>query len=118
MRLFIFLLTTLLFLTSSGQGAEAAPRPLSSLSGSELHRMCSSAYDTDYGFCAGYVSAVAHVLLDDSVGGYRACNHAQVKSQQYVDTFVLFAGKFPDQLDADAGVAVAAALARAFPCQE
>lgn len=112
----LVLLTTVLLLCSSG-GAHGADRQISVLSGAELARMCSSAYDTDYGFCAGYVSAVAHVLLTDSVGGYRACNHAQVKSQQYVDTFVLFAGKFPDQLNADAGITVAGALARAFPCQ-
>lgn len=113
---FALLLSALFLSFLMTTGSQAASRQLSDFSGADLARMCASTYDTDYGFCAGYVSAIANTLLTDTIGGFRACNHAAVKSQQAVDTFVLFAKNFPNELQGDANVAVAASLARAFPC--
>lgn len=102
----------LLALASPSKAGEPA------FSAAELAELCISKYDTDYGYCAGYVSAVAGLLLKQSVGGYSACSFERVKSQQFVDIFKTYADIFPDHMKLDADVAVAAALARAFPCKK
>lgn len=96
--------------------AAVPPAAAGPLSAAELHGMCTSASDVDYGYCAGYVSALSHTLLTQKIGGYSACNQTNVRSQQLVDTFNSWAEVFPDRLNTDADSAVAAALARAFPC--
>lgn len=83
----------------------------------ELARMCRSTHDTDYGYCAGYVTAIAHMMRDNiSLSGYRACRHDSVRSQQYIDIFNTYLELYPDSMPREAAVVVAAALARAFPC--
>lgn len=77
--------------------------------------MCGSTSDVDYGFCGGYVTAVADALL--AQGGGIACNHAHVKSQQYIDAFRAYAELFPGRMTGDARAAVEAAIGRAFPCR-
>lgn len=63
------------------------------LSAAELMQMCSSTHDVDYGYCAGYITAIADQMLSTgTAGGERACNHAGVRSQQYVDVFRSFRG--------------------------
>lgn len=116
MRIVTLLTTVLLLFAPLASAGAAVPAHSSGFSAADLQRMCSSPHDTDYGFCAGYVSAIAHALLTDSVAGYRACHHEQVRSQQYVDTFTLYAKKFPAEMNADAATVVSAAIARAFPC--
>lgn len=98
--------------------APAAATSQNSLSGVELYKMCASKYDTDYGFCAGYVSAVANLLESESVAGFRACNLGIVRSQQFVDIFKAYAETFSGNLNAEANAVVAASLARAFPCHQ
>lgn len=111
MRILIAFL--LLFaVTIPAQASTQAPH----FSGTELQQMCSSKYDTDYGYCAGYVSAVANLLLTESVAGFRACNLEPVKSQQFIDIFQSYAELFQSNLGGEAKEVVAAALARAFPC--
>ncbi|TAL35940.1 MAG: hypothetical protein EPN97_06785 [Alphaproteobacteria bacterium] len=90
----------------------------SRLTASQLNEMCSSAANLDYGYCAGYVTAVADELLYGSVGEYRACNHAAVRSQQYVDIFKNYVASYPESLSKPADLAAAAAFARAFPCSQ
>ena len=88
------------------------------LSASELMQMCSSTHDVDYGYCAGYITAIADQMLSTgTAGGERACNHAGVHSQQYVDVFRSFAEIFPERLQDQAERTVAASFARAFPCR-
>ena len=87
------------------------------MTGAELHTMCTSASNLDYGFCAGYVTAVADALHGASVAGYRACGHDGTRSQQLIDTYNAFADMFPGNLQDSADAAVAASLARAFPCR-
>lgn len=87
------------------------------LAASDLARLCSSSSDVDYGYCAGYITAIADGILSaGSIGGYSACNHAHVRSQQYIDVFRAYAEIFPGKMNGDAETAVAAALARSFPC--
>jgi hypothetical protein len=107
--------TVLLFAAAT---AQAKPHEMQqpSFSGHELFQMCGSTYDTDYGYCAGYVAAVANTMLSESVAGYRACNFGAARPQQFVDIFKRYGANYNDSLQGEANTAVAAALARAFPC--
>lgn len=82
----------------------------------ELYEMCTSSYDTDFGYCAGYVTAIAHTMTQQPVGGHQACNFSFVRSQQFVDIFKTYSEQFRDSMDTEAGHVVAASIARAFPC--
>jgi len=82
----------------------------------ELLKMCNSTYDTDYGFCAGYISALANALLTGPVSDEAACSHGPVRSQQLIDIFRAYAELFPEQMPGPAAKTVSAAIARAFPC--
>lgn len=116
MRHFITTSLIILSLLSVAPAARASNDATIQFSGVELYKMCASKYDTDYGYCAGYVSAVANLLLTESVSGYRACNLSMIRSQQYVDLFKKYAESFPSSLNDEANTAIAASLSRAFPC--
>lgn len=88
------------------------------MTGHELLAMCSSRYDTDYGFCAGYVSGIANAMLAGPVSGERACSHGPVRSQQLIDLYRSYAEVFPENLRGAAAKNVAVAIARGFPCPE
>lgn len=88
------------------------------MTGHELLTMCNSRYDTDYGFCAGYVSGIANALLAGPVSGERACSHGPVRSQQLIDLYRSYAEIFPENLRGAAAKNVAVAIARGFPCAE
>lgn len=88
------------------------------LTGRELLRMCNSTYDTEYGFCAGYVSAIANALLSGTVSGERACSHGPIRSQQLIDIYRGYADVFPENLKGSAAKNVAASIARGFPCPD
>jgi hypothetical protein len=82
----------------------------------DLANLCVAKSDLDFGYCTGYIMAIADKMVDNQIGPYRACNHAQVRPQQYIDVYRSYAEIFPETLRGDAETAVAAALARAFPC--
>ncbi|MEZ0222951.1 MAG: Rap1a/Tai family immunity protein [Alphaproteobacteria bacterium] len=107
----IVFVAALLLITGAAQAADH-----SRLTASQLNEMCHSESNLDFGYCAGYVTAVADELLYASLGEYRACNHAAVKSQQYVDIFRNYVASYPEALGKPADLAAAAAFARAFPC--
>lgn len=88
------------------------------LSGNDLLSMCNSKYDTDYGFCAGYVSAIANAMLISPVSGERACSHGPIRSQQLIDLYRSYAELFPENLRGAAAKNVAVAIARGFPCND
>jgi len=118
MQKHIFTVFALALLFCFASPARATDPGSGALSAGDLHGLCTSSSDIDYGYCAGYVSAVAHVLLDQPVGGVRACHHANVRSQQLIDTFNSWTELFPERMGDDAATAVAAAFARAFPCAQ
>lgn len=109
----LILLAAGLLMTACSRPAAAQIAPMT---GYELRTLCTSASNLDYGICAGYVTSVAQVMLEQDIDGFRACNHANVRSQQLVDTFNGWAELFPQDLSGNADSAVAAALTRAFPC--
>ena len=88
------------------------------LTGNELLRLCSSKYDTEYGFCAGYISAIANTMLSDAVSGERACTHGTVRPQQLIDIYRSYAEIFPENLRGSATKNVAVSIARGFPCRD
>ncbi len=86
------------------------------MTGTELLKLCNSTYDTDYGFCAGYISGIANALLAGPVAGETACNHQPVRSEQLIDIYRNYAEVFPGNMEGSAAKTAAAAVARAFPC--
>jgi hypothetical protein len=96
--------------------AEAKDR--SFISGSMLYQYCNSSYDVDYGYCAGFVGAVAEIMHDQTVADYQACGFKTVRAQQLIDIFKNFAAQNKIMFNQDAKIMVAASIARAFPCQD
>lgn len=92
--------------------------PDSVMTAKELHGLCTSKYDTDVGFCTGYVTAVANRMALSSIDGYGPCNFAAARSQQFTDLFTAYAQSYPDSLHAPADSIIVAALGRAFPCHQ
>jgi len=109
----VFAVFALLFLTTATPAAAANS---DGLTGLELLKLCNSTYDTDYGFCAGYISGIANALLAGPVAGESACNHQPVRSEQLIDIYRNYAEVFPDNMKGSAAKTAAAAIARAFPC--
>lgn len=82
----------------------------------ELMNFCTGRYDVDYGFCAGYVTAVSEIMLDHTLYGYSACNHGPVKAQQLLENVGTFVRNDGGLDNRPGSVIVAAALANKFPC--
>lgn len=79
----------------------------------ELLQFCNSKFNSDYGYCAGYVTGIADELL----GGGKACHKVTVKSQQLRDITLRHIEKHPENLDRPARNIVQNALTAAFPCR-
>lgn len=103
-------ITFLGLISSKTQAADAI------MTGNELVLMCDSKYDVDAGFCAGYVSAVAHAMSEGQVSGFHACHLEKIRSQQYMDIFKAYVSSQLPDMNTPAQTLVAAALSRAFPC--
>lgn len=88
------------------------------LTGQDLLRLCSSKYDTEYGYCAGYISAIANMMLTSEVEGERACTRGTVRTQQLMDIYRSYAELFPENLRGSAAKNVAISIARGFPCRD
>lgn len=83
----------------------------------QLKVFCSSPHDLDYGYCAGFVTAIADIMISNSVEGYRACNHNLVQSQQLVDIVRKAFRQTPAGVTAPhERTVIAKALSEAFPC--
>ena len=86
------------------------------ISAPDLKTYCFSAYDTDFGYCAGYVTGVADLMHEHTIYGFETCNMQMVKSQQMVDIVKNFMNKNPGQVKGNARYLVAQALSKSFPC--
>jgi len=87
------------------------------MTGQELRKMCSSRFNTDYGMCAGFVTGVADVLLQQKVDGIKACHMTSVKTQQLMTLVTKYIDRHPDMLSKSARYAVAKALENSFFCE-
>lgn len=114
MRLIIIPLLALLLI----HAAPANAANQDGMTGHELLRLCSSKYDTEYGFCAGYISGIANTMLAGEVEGLRICSIGAARSQQLVDIYRSYGEIFPENLRGSAVRNVALSLARSFPCRD
>mgnify|MGYP003377021431 CR=1 FL=1 len=97
-----------------GQGGRAlAPGRLSA---ANLTALCEGGYDIDVGFCAGYVTAIADLMGDQPLYGFRACLLGPVRSQQLMDNVTGILRASPDRARFAARTVVAESLSRSFPC--
>lgn len=109
---------------SSGKAGERAVLSAPSFStiapgrmaGVDLARFCAQATDLDAGFCAGYVTAIADVMIDQPLYGFRACLYPSVRTQQIMENVVQAMRAPPDRSRFAARAVVADTLSRAFPC--
>lgn len=115
-RLVLFASLALLLTSVSPQKALAVNSD--GLTGNDLLRLCSSKYDTEYGYCAGYISAIANMMLTTAVEGERACTQGTVRTQQLMDIYRSYAELFPENLRGSAAKNVAISIARGFPCRD
>lgn len=100
------------------QGAKAQEKARTNdMSALSLYQLCSSQSNVDYGMCAGYVTALADILMNETVTGYKACHFGEVRTQELMDIVKNYIANNPDMNDRPARVVASAALARAFPCQ-
>jgi len=86
------------------------------ITGQDLHRVCNSEFDTDYGYCAGFITGVAEVMISQPVGQFRACNHGTVRSEQLINIVRKYMNNNPDTAAEDGRTIVAKSLSWAFPC--
>lgn len=112
MRFLLFFMVGLM-LSFSVTAQEKAP---SYMSGHDLKTYCMSSYDTDFGYCAGYVTGVADLMFEHSLYGLQACHNQYIKSQQLVDMVRIHMKEHPEQLGKNARFLVADILAQSYPC--
>ncbi|NCC22100.1 MAG: hypothetical protein EOM26_06510 [Alphaproteobacteria bacterium] len=98
------------------QGIEISA-PESHLAGRDLLNFCHGKYDVDAGYCAGYMTAVAELLLDHPLYRMTACEHGKVRSQQLTEIYMEHLQKYPPRADVPASMAAVEAVALAFPCR-
>lgn len=100
----------------AGQEGGAGSVSPGRLNATDLMTLCAGKYDVDLGFCAGYMTAVADMMVDQPLYGFRACLLGPVRSQQIMDNVILKVKAMPDRGAFAARAVVADSLARAFPC--
>jgi len=82
----------------------------------DLMNFCRGSTDIDYGYCAGYIGAIADTMLAHSLFSYNACNHGPVQDQQLIEIVSDYIATYPQNISKPASMVVAEALARAFSC--
>ena len=102
-----------LVLVSAGGSAQAAP---TWADGNDVKAYCRSGSPSDQGVCLGFAIAVAGIVANEPVAGWRACVPRGVNGRQLVDIMVKFLDDHPEGLHANAVTLVATAFATAFPC--
>jgi len=88
------------------------------MSARQLKIFCSGVNDIDMGYCAGYIAAMAEIMLDTRLYDRKACHHGPVRDQQLIEIVRDFLDRHPDYLRRPSAELIAHALADAFPCDE
>ena len=97
-------------------GAETHDIGIAWVMGTALERSCHSVKAADRGACIGFVAAVAGIVANEAVNGFKACVPLAVDQYQLQAVATKWLGDNPDQLHLSASHLVAVALAEAFPC--
>ena len=99
------------------------------ISGNDLYPLCSATPEnvpgdqqanasTQWGFCRGYVAAVADILENREVAGYKACiPTTTVEIGQLGDIVTNFLRDHVEERNRPGASIVALALSQAFPCK-
>lgn len=82
----------------------------------QLQALCSSKYDIDVGMCAGYVTAVAERLMNDSNPHNRVCLSPAIAPETLVTNLEKAWQDQPPQPQDFASVSVESALRQRFRC--
>jgi hypothetical protein len=99
---------------SVSTGARTAP---GSADGNALYEHCQSSIVSLQGVCVGYVMAMADILAEHEINGFKACVPRSVTIAQATDVVKQFLARYPEQRHFMARGLVAAALSQAFPCR-
>lgn len=88
----------------------------SMLSSQDIKTYCLSDYDIDVGYCAGYVTAVADLMVEHRIYGLEAC-YMELKSPQKMVQYVrAYIRKNPSIVQGNARFMIANILAQLYPC--
>ena len=84
--------------------------------GNELKKMCHSEANFDQGVCGGFAIAVAGIVDNYPVAGYRTCIPSGVLAGQLNNIMVKFLDDHPERLHYAATSLAVEAFVEAFPC--
>ena len=88
------------------------------MTGRDLQKFCTSKFNTDYGYCVGFVTGVADIALVSPIGGIKPCHKTSIKSQQLVDIVMNYIKNNPEIKRKPARFVILSALNNAFPCMK
>jgi hypothetical protein len=84
----------------------------------DLNRLCAAENDINKSWCEGFISGELEIISNTPVGGIAACVPPRTTLQKGVAVAKKWLAEHPDQSAQPASVAVAHALAEAFPCKK
>lgn len=102
-----------LVLVSAPASAETNP---SLVSGNDVRVFCHSESPRRQGVCFGFAIAVAEIVANESVAGWRACFPDEVPRGKYDYVMVKYLDDHPEKLHLTATSLAARAYEEAFPC--
>ncbi len=86
------------------------------LDGAQLFRDCQADTASGQGFCLGYTSGIADILVHRPVNGFKVCFVEKVSAGQIKDVVSKWLKDHPERRQYGAPGLVANALAEAYPC--
>lgn len=87
------------------------------VSAGQLKAYCTGQYDVDAGFCAGYVTAIADLMKQQTLAGYTVCNLGPVGSQQLMELVQIQMQEQGGDPAQNATTMAAETFARFYPCR-
>jgi len=99
------------------------PASAAEIDGNLLLQDCNEATASfGFGYCAGYVAGVAHLVSVESYEGstyfWKSCPPKAATTEQLVDVVKKFLNEHPEDRHRPALLLVLKALSNAFPCQQ
>ena len=83
-----------------------------------LSKFCNSPHGAPYddGICAGYITAIADILLQESAMAKRLCVPRNLSTSDFSKLVTRHMARHPDDSRLPAASVIRAALLKAFPC--
>jgi hypothetical protein len=108
----LILLTFLALFPALAQAQVQTP-----MSAHALQKMCDSRYDIDVGICAGYITAIAEMVQQESSPGRRVCLSPAISPQTLMEHVQKYWAANPPNTQDLASFNVDQALRDRFRCQ-